>query len=233
MKLGSLGGLGATLLALALTGGDARAQGARQAGPAPASLPQRRAKLSIEQDWVALSVSWRDVADGAVRSKLLSGLPTVIAARAYLFPEGSDRPVALTAKTCRIAYDLWDEIFLIDLRQGGVRRRTVAVNVEGVLRRCGEARGLPLVSAASLEPLPRRYFVGVLVEVNPLDKTVLDRIKRWVALPRGAGSVGPGDSLFGSFVGLFVTQVPEADTTLRFRTQSFGAVELARGQQEK
>jgi hypothetical protein len=67
----------------------------------------------------------------------------------------------------------------------------------------------------------RRDFVGVLVEVNPLSKEMLERIKRWVALPKGAGTVGPGDSLFGSFVGLFVTQVPDADRAVSFRTQGF------------
>jgi hypothetical protein len=68
----------------------------------------------------------------------------------------------------------------------------------------------------------------VLVEVNPVSRETLERIKRWVALPKGAGAVGPGDSLFGSFVGLFVTHVPAADRTLSFRTPSFARGELRR-----
>jgi hypothetical protein len=124
-----------------------------------------------------------------------------------------------------VVFDLWDEVFRIELSQGGRRRETVAVNIEGVLRRCTEARRLPLVSVKSLES-SRRYFVGVLVEVNPLSKEMMERIKRWVARPKGAGNVGPGDSLFGSFVGLFITQVPDADRVLNFRGAPFVPVQL-------
>ena len=84
---------------------------------------------------------------------------------------------------------------------------------------------MPVAAARDLKAA-ERYFVGVQVVVNPLSKEMMDRIKRWVALPKGAGTVGPGDSLFGSFVGLFVTQVPAADRTLQFRTPSFALGEL-------
>ncbi|MCC6554400.1 MAG: hypothetical protein IT372_15590 [Polyangiaceae bacterium] len=50
---------------------------------------------------------------------------------------------------------------------------------------------------------------------------MLDRIKRWVTRPAGSTAIGPGDSLFGSFVGLFVTRVESADRRLAFRTQPF------------
>jgi hypothetical protein len=135
--------------------------------------------------------------------------------------------MALSVKTCRIVFDLWDEVFHIDLRQGGRRRQTVAVNVEGVMRRCAEARRLPIAPTRQLSS-EQPYFVGVLVEVNPVSRQMLERIKRWVALPKGASAVGPGDSLFGSFVGLFVTHVPAADRTLSFRTQPFTPARLPR-----
>lgn len=223
---GRLATLAAGALALGVT---ARAAPARaQDDPVPAAaqkLPRRKATFVLWGDWVALTTSWRDAVDAKIRNQLVSGLPTVIATRAYLFPVTSDRPVSLSVKTCRIVFDLWEEVFRIELRQGGQRRDTVAVNVEGVLRRCAEASDMPVAAARQLRAADR-YFVGVQVVVNPLSKEMMDRIKRWVALPKGAGSVGPGDSLFGSFVGLFVTQVPAADRTLQFRTPSFGIAEL-------
>ena len=188
-------------------------------------LQTRKAKLVSYRKWVAMTVAWRDVVNAEIRRKLLSGLPTVIATRAYAFPDKGEKPVSLSVKSCRIVFDLWDEVFRIDLRQGGRRKKTVAVNVEGVLRRCAEARRLPVVSMKMLKP-KQRYFVGVLVEVNPLSKKMLERIKRWVARPKGAGAVGPGDSLFGSFVGLFITHVPEADRVVSFRTQAFVPAKL-------
>jgi len=183
-------------------------------------VAQRKAKLATHREWVTMTVSYRDVVNQAIRRKLLSGLPTVIASRAYIFPDKGPRPVALSVKTCHIVFDLWDEVFRIDLKQAGTKRQTVAVNVEGVLRRCAEARKQPIVASRNLNA-QQRYFVGVMVEVNPLSKEMMDRIKRWVSRPKGAGTVGPGDSLFGSFVGLFITHVPDADRAITFRTQAF------------
>jgi hypothetical protein len=183
-------------------------------------LPTRRATFETDQGWVTMTVSFRDVVNPKIRRKLLSGLPTTIATRAYVFPDKDKQPVALSAQTCKVVFDLWDEVFRIDLHQAGSRKQTVAANVEGVMRRCTEARRLPLVALTTLSP-SRAYFVGVLVEVNPLSKEILEKIRRWVARPKGASAVGPGDSLFGSFVGLFITQVPEADRSLGFQTQQF------------
>ena len=219
-------GLGA-LLATIGAPRQAHAQGSEPVPEAAQQLPRRKARFATYGDWVAMTVSWRDAVDGRIRRQLVSGLPTVIAMRAYVFPSGGSEPISLSVKTCRVVFDLWDEVFRIDLRQGGQRRDKVAVNVEGVLRRCGEAGGMPVVLLRDVRAT-ERYFVGVLVEVNPVSKETLERIKRWVALPKGAGAVGPGDSLFGSFVGLFVTHVPAADRTLTFRTPSFARGELRR-----
>lgn len=214
----------AALVAGWLVVAPAEAQSAPPAPTAPRKLPTRAAKFESYRGWVAMTVAWRDVIDRRIRGKLLSGLPTMIVTRGYVFPQGSPQPVALSVQSCRIVFDLWDEVFRIDLRQGGRRRRTVAVNVEGVMRRCTESRRLPIVRVSALPA--DRYFVGVLVEVNPISRQMLARIKRWVALPKGAGAVGPGDSLFGSFVGLFVTNVPAADQTLSFRTPTFAPATL-------
>jgi len=206
--------LGAGMLAL-----HTRAS-AQQAPKTPASLPQRSATVALDKASVLFTASWRDVVDAEITKKLLSGLPTVITMRGYVFREGGGDPVALTAKSCRIVYDLWDEIFRIQLIQPGGQTNAVAVNVEGVLRNCADARRMFLVERPLLKD-GTRYFVATLVEVNPVSAQMLDRIKRWVMRPNGSAAIGPGDSLFGSFVGLFVTRVGDADRKLAFRTQPF------------
>lgn len=209
-----LAGVGLALAA------EARAQDQPAPPGSPSALPARAATVGIEGRVVQLSVPFRDVVDAEISKKLLSGLPTVITLRAYLFREGGGDPLALAARSCRIVYDLWDEVFRIQLTQAGGQSSTVAVNVEGVLRNCAEARKLPLVDRGLLRD-GARYFVAALVEVNPVSAEMLDRIKRWVTRPAGATAIGPGDSLFGSFVGLFVTRVESADRRLAFRTQAF------------
>lgn len=199
-------------------------QGARAEDDAtprtPAALPARAAQIALEDRLVTLTVGFRDVVDAEISKKLQSGLPTVLTMRGYLFPEAGGDPIALTAKSCRIVYDLWDEVFRIQLTQPGGQTSAVAVNVEGVLRNCGEAKRMPLAARAVMSDTTR-YFVAVLVEVNPVSPEMLDRIKKWVTRPAGSAAIGPGDSLFGSFVGLFVAKVGDADKKLAFRTQAF------------
>jgi hypothetical protein len=194
---------------------------AQEAPPkSPLALPVRSAVVANDGRMVTLTVAFRDALDGDVVKKLTSGLPTVVATRGYLFREAGGDPIALTAKTCRVVYDLWDEVFRIQLAQAGATTSAVAINVEGVLRICAEARALPLAEPGLLRD-GERYFVAALVEVNPLSAEMLERIRRWVTRPSGSAAIGPGDSLFGSFVGLFVTRVGDADRKLAFRTQPF------------
>lgn len=214
---------GALCLATILTAAAPR-RALAQTDPAPpktpTALPSRTAQVSLEKGVVKLSVGFRDVIDAEISKKLLSGLPTVIAMRGYVFRETGEGPLALTAKSCRIVYDIWDEVFRIQITQPGGQSTAVAVNTEGVLRNCAETRRMPLMERALMKD-GTKYFVAALVEVNPVSAEMLDRIKRWVTRPNGSAAIGPGDSLFGSFVGLFVARVDTADRRLAFRTQAF------------
>lgn len=186
----------------------------------PAQLPQRTAAVALEKKTAVMTVSFRDAVDAAISKKLLSGLPTTIAMRGYVFKESGGDPVALAARSCKIVYDLWDEVFRVTVTQAGGQTTTVAVNVEGVLRNCAEVKKVAIMERSSMKD-GTKYFVAVIVEVNPISADMLDRIKRWVTRPNGTTSLSSSDSLFGSFVGLFVTRVPSADKRVQFRTQAF------------
>lgn len=176
-----------------------------------------------ERQQLRVSIAYRDVVDGPTSAKLMGGLPTTIVLRAYVFNEAGGPSVALAFKACRVIFDLWDEVYRIEISQAGASD-TVAASptVEGVLRRCAEAERLPVVARAALPP-GSKYYVGCIVDVNPLSPDMLDRIKRWVSRPTGAPTSAPGDALFGSFVGLFVTatRIGAAERQVMFRTQSF------------
>jgi hypothetical protein len=208
----------AVACAVALAAAPARAQ--EPAPTAPAQLPTRRASFSWNKENTILRVSlaYRDVVDSEVERKLQSGLPTVVVMRAYLYPDGTGTPVAGTVKSCRIVFDVWDEIYRVQVSQPGGETNSVAPNIEGVLRRCATATDLAVADRTTLQP-GGSYFMAALVEVNPISKEMLDRIRRWVSRPPGT-SGSAGDSLFGSFVGLFVARIGQAERTLSFRTQS-------------
>ncbi len=208
-------------LALAAPPRDARADDP----PKQEELPRRQANYAWEkndktnQTILKASFSFKDVIDKAMADKLASGLPTVIAMRAYVLREGEPNPIALAVRTCRVVFDLWDEVYRLKISGPGGERDTAALNLEGVLRQCAEARDLP-VADKSLLAAGKPHFLGVIVEVNPVSPQMVEQMRKWVSRPAGSTGIGPGDALFGSFVGLFVRQIGTADKTLRFRTQS-------------
>lgn len=192
--------------------------------PKQEELPRRTATFSWAKPergpaLLRASFSFRDVVDRAVAGKLTSGLTTVIAMRAYVLREGENDPVALAVRTCRVAYDLWDEVYRLKISGPGGERDSAALNMEGVLRQCGEVRDLAIAERALFVP-GKTHFLGVIVEVNPISPQMLEQMRRWVSRPAGSTGIGPGDALFGSFVGLFVRQIGNADRTLRFRSQA-------------
>jgi hypothetical protein len=218
------------LLALASATGaaeDARAQQAPSAAPAeklsnPSTLPQRRAIFAWDKDLLRASFSFRDVADAFIAEKLKNGISSVIVMRAYVFEDGRTEPVALAARTCSVAYDLWDEVYRVKITDPAGERNVAVINAEGVTRRCTEAQDFPIV-ARSLLKKAKPYFLGVIVEVNPISEATLQQIRQWVSRPMGSTGIGTGDALFGSTVGLFVRDIGTADRTLIFRTQAFAS----------
>jgi hypothetical protein len=184
----------------------------------PSLLATRQAVYTWDGDLLRASYSYRDVlADPGLIKKLSTGLPVVIAMRAYLYREGDDVPVALAPRVCRVVFDLWDEVYRVHVSEPE-HDRDQAVVLDGVLRLCTEARDLAVVRRALVVP-GRTYFLGVVVEVNPVSPEIVDQMRRWMSRPAGSTSLGPSDALFGSFVQLFARQLATSDAMLTFRTQ--------------
>ncbi len=184
----------------------------------PAALPQRQANYAWDGDLLRASFSYRDVlGDPALVKKLSSGLPMVIALRAYVYRVGDVEPVALQTRVCRVAYDLWDEVYRVHLSEPE-RERDQAAVLDGVFRICTEARDFPIVRRGLLSAGGAPYFLAVLVDVNPVSPEMVEQIRRWMSRPTGSTTIGPSDALFGNFVQLFARQIATSDASLQFRT---------------
>ncbi len=182
------------------------------------ALAFRHANYAWDNDLLRASFSYRDVlSDDGLIKKLSSGLPMVIAMRAYVYKEGEETPVALAPRVCRVVYDLWDEVYRVHISEPE-RERDQAAVLDGVFRLCTEARDLPVVRRGLLMP-GQAYFLGVVVDVNPVSPEMLEQMRRWMSRPAGSTGIGPTDALFGNFVQLFVRQLATSDKTLAFRTQ--------------
>jgi hypothetical protein len=186
----------------------------------PAALAPRLANYAWDRSLLRASFSYRDVlSDPLLVNKLSNGLKTVIAMRAYVYRAKQDTPVALTVRSCEVAYDLWEEVYRVHIDDPESKRDQAVLDVKGVLRLCTEVQNLPVVSRAVLTA-GESYFLGVVVDVNPVSQDMLDQMRRWMSRPTGSTGIVPTDALFGGFVQLFVRQIASSDRTLTFRTQN-------------
>ncbi len=215
MKRGKL--VAVVVLAAALVARAAFAQSLQPTNPA--ALSHRQANYAWDRDLLRASFSYRDVlADPALTNKLSNGLRMVIAMRAYVYREGQDSPVALAVRSCDVAYDLWEEVYRVHVDDPEGRRDQAVLDVKGVLRLCTEAQNLAVVRRGILEA-GEKYFLAVVVEINPVSQEMLEQMRRWMSRPAGSTEIAPTSALFGSFVQLFVREIAASDRTLTFRTQ--------------
>lgn len=163
--------------------------------------------------------SYRDAIDDKIEKRLKQGLAVNIVMRGYVYRSGSSDPVALTAHTCKVAYDLWQEVFLVLVNN--VKKPPV-VNLNGVYRLCTDMANLPVSDRATLKGKGSDYYLAVKVEVNPPSEKLLKDMERWVTRPLGvSGGLSAGDALFATFVSVFMKKQVSADKVVEFRTGTF------------
>jgi hypothetical protein len=211
----------AFVVLLATLMGDTRPALAQEQQPKNAAqLAQRQANFAWDKTLLRASYSFRDVLDDPIKQKLSNGITNVIAMRAFVFENGSDTPVFLAVQTCAVRFDIWLEVFRVKITSAAGEREHPVVNVTGVMRECLEAHDLPIVDRSLLKP-GTSYFLGVIVDINPVSQEMLAQMRQWVQRPTGSTAIGPSSALFGAFVGLFVRNIGSSDKTLQFRTQPF------------
>ncbi len=194
------------------------------AGPALAQEkkdPPRDARYSWnhQNTQLYMDVSFRDIVDAEIRKKLSRGLPTTIVLTAAVHQVGSKDPVSTTAQTCKITWHVWDEVYLVETTRPGGSKSSAAISVDGVIRRCADARRLPIGTSAQV-PVGASIYLTAKVQVNPVSAEILNKIKRWVSRPTGTATAAPGDALFSTFTGLFLQRVGEAERELKFTTKT-------------
>jgi hypothetical protein len=213
--------LALTALLLGLLPPAAHAQQAPAQPVQPQALQMRQANYAWDHDLLRASFSYRDVLDDPeLRKKLSSGLPVHIAMRAYVYEDGQTTTALLAPRVCTVHYDLWAEVFQMHISEPGHERDLAAVGLDGAIRNCAEARDLAIVQRGVLKP-GTSYFLGVIVEVNPVSQDMMNQMRQWITRPNGSSSIGPTNALFGGFVSLFAPNIPSSDKTITFRTELF------------
>jgi hypothetical protein len=194
------------------------------AAPARAvpDVPERQVQIDDDGRFVSLSAAFPDLLDDDLKHKLDSGFATNVVVRAFLFREGAAAPDALALRTFRVAYDLWDEVYLVEERDDAGVRRYREKSRDAAARRMTTLQHLPIGDCARM-PVGQRYVAALLIEVNPVSPELLAQVRRWLTRPpEGHRFAGAGESFFGSFVSIFVNpHVGDAEKVLRFRSSAF------------
>lgn len=181
------------------------------------NVPVRAISVRWHEGAPLVNFAVRDFVNKEVKSKLGSGLPQRIVTRVYAFPERGDRPIALTAASCRVVYDLWEAVYRVEEQTPAIDRARTARDPVDALATCLEPKTLAIGDGAAFRKLAgKRVYFGVIIELNPLSADTVQRIRRW--LSRAGGELG-GDAFFGSFVSIFVSrQLGAAESALSFRS---------------
>jgi hypothetical protein len=211
----SLGRLLAWLWLLLLVLGPRSASA--QAEPITA---QREIELAWDTDrgQLYLDMGFRDVLDASIRSKLSRGLPTTIVLAATIQRAGSSEPLSTTTQTCRITWHVWEEAYYVEIVRPGSSQARWTPTLEGVFRRCAEARRL-LAGDATQIPQNVPLYARGSIQINPVSPEVMQKLKRWVMRPSSTGTAAPGDALFSTFTGLFLQRIGDAEREVRFFTR--------------
>jgi hypothetical protein len=193
---------------------------------AAAALARPKRMWFAEKDGqLVVSTSYTELFDERAYARLVSGFPATVALRAYVYEEGRELPVAFTAATFRVVYDLWDEIYLVRIADVRGSRNLRFQHRADALQAVTELHDLPVASLAQI-PVGRRYFCAMIVELNPVSAELLAEMRRWLTRRAGGATLDDSSSFFGSFVSVFVNPKLEgADAALQLRSQPFFRVD--------
>lgn len=183
-------------------------------------VPERRIGVQWRDGVPRVHFSAVDLADRSLRARLDDGLPQRVVLRVYAY-RANGRPLAVTARSCRVAYDIWERSYRVEIRDERRDRTETFGTIDAVLRRCLVAERIPVGRRSEYGGAENEnIYFAVIVELNPLSSDTVNRLRRWLARPAGGGRVG-GEAFFGSFVSLFVNRrIGSAERTLRFRSQT-------------
>lgn len=181
----------------------------------------RRMSFAERGGNLTVTTAFTELFDAAAYERLDSGVASLIVVRVYVYKKGEEMPVSFVLANIRIAYELWDKIYEVRI-EGPLGVRELRFN-----RRSDAFREITSLERFPLAPLSRvdigpHYFLGMVIELNPISKELLAEVRKWLSQRPGRSRLNAGSSFFGSFVSIFVNpKLAEADRILKLRSQPF------------
>ncbi len=170
---------------------------------------------------LVVNTSFTELFDAKAYAALDSGFASTIILRAYVYDERNGLPVALSLATFRVAYDLWDETYLVRIEDGRGQKNWRFNRRADALKAVTEVDAFPLAALSQISIGPR-YYCLLIVELNPVSEERLAEMRRWMTRRAGSTEIDTNSSFFGSFVSVFVNpKMQGSDAVLRIQSQPF------------
>lgn len=167
-----------------------------------------------------VSTSLTKLFDSGAYDKLDSGFPATVVIRCWVYPKGASEPISFQLVQRRAVYDLWDEVYVLELDEPGGHREVKVKYKAEALKLLTSIEGLPVAPLAKV-PFEKHHVLAMVVELNPVSEETLAEVRRWLSEGIGGG-LERGGTFFGGFVNIFMNlKVPPADRVLRIRSQPF------------
>lgn len=158
--------------------------------------------------------------DAAAYEALGTGIASTVVIRIQITPQDSDDPVAEQLIKRSVVYDVWDEVYTLQLEERGSAKKIQVKYRAEALKWLTAIEDLPVARLAVL-PLEKVFVLKMVVELNPVSKETLAEVRRWLSQGNGGG-LDRGGAFFGSFVSVFYNpKIADADRVLRIRSQPF------------
>jgi len=158
--------------------------------------------------------------DAAAYDAMATGIVSTVVIRIQITPRDSNEPVAEQLIKRSVIYEVWDEVYTLQLEEpGGTRKLSVKAHSEA-LKWLTAINDLPIARLAVL-PVDQVFVLKMVVELNPVSRETLAEVRRWLSQGNGGG-LDRGGAFFGSFVSVFYNpKIADADRVLRIRSQPF------------
>ncbi len=171
---------------------------------------------------LSVNYSLTTLATPAFERKMRSGLTQRLIYRVLLKENPGDRAVAVALRYCAVTFDLWEETWNVECSARGVTQQVTATRYSQLLRHVAVLSEFTFPDAVNLIA-QRRYWLEVQVQLNPISRKLLEKVKLWL---RQSEKGSQFSGYMGSVLSLFVDKsVGGSDLTVLSRSGSISGKE--------
>jgi hypothetical protein len=181
---------------------------------------KQKMKFTEKKGEIRVTTSIGKLFDSAAYEALGSGFESTILIRMWVYKKGSSDPISFQVLERKVIYDMWDEVYEIQLDGPGGRDKYKVKYRAEALKLLTSIEAVPIVASDDL-PFEKHHYLMMVIELNPVSEETLAEVRRWLTKGSGGG-LDRGGSIFGRVVSVFVNpDIADADRVLRLKSQPF------------